>query len=114
MQAFLRLLADLRDGDAIEEARRAIAEVEEAVADTGKKGTVTVTLEIEPVKGGLSSMVTVTDTISAKKPVRDREKTVLFRTGAGQFSRYDPRQPELPAMRDVKAREWDSQEAVNE
>lgn len=112
MHAFLQLMRDLRDGSAIEEARRAIAEVEEAVADTGKAGRVTLTIDIEPVKGGLSTMVTITDTITLKKPARDREKTVLFRTGDGQFSRYDPRQPELPSMRTVKREDdqWDSTE----
>jgi hypothetical protein len=98
--AFTELISSLRDGRCLDDARRAITEVEEAVMEHGKPGTVTLTLTLRPASKGNRVMVSVTDAISIKKPVGEKEETILFRAGDGRFSRRDPRQPELP-MRPV-------------
>ena len=100
MQAFLEFLANLREGQLIDEAHRALTELEEAVNDTGKKGTLTITIDLERVNGA-AFMVGVIDKLVVKAPVRDREKTLLFRAENGRFTRRDPRQPDLPGMRAI-------------
>lgn len=78
--------------------------MQSAVADTQKKGSVTIVIGFEPVAGATFRMVTVTDTVKTAKPARDREKTMFFRSMDGGLSRRDDRQPELP-MRAVPAAE---------
>lgn len=106
MQDFLELLAALREGRAIEDARRAIAEVEEAVVEHGKPGSVTLTLTLKPASKGNRLMVSVIDQVTIKKPVGEKEETLLFRAGDGRFTRRDPRQPELP----IRVAQRDSEE----
>ena len=86
--AFDEWLADLRYGRASEEWAEAMAEVVKAVRDTGKAGSLTIVLDIEP--GGRT--VKITDRLKQKVPQFDREKSIYFADGAGGLHRDDPTQ----------------------
>lgn len=111
--AFSETLAALREGRFLADAARGLAELEEAVMEHGKPGTLTVTLTMKPACKGYRLMVSLTDNIAVKKPVGEKEETILFRAGAGRFSRRDPRQPELP-MRPVARTDVDEDGVVQE
>lgn len=67
-------LAEHRHGDATQEWADELAALAQAVQLTGKKGTLTIKLEVEP-KG---STVVVTDHVDAKTPKFDREAAIYF------------------------------------
>jgi hypothetical protein len=76
-------------GELTDELRHVAA----AVGQTGKKGTLTLTITIERQKG--SDMIIVSDKVTVKAP-EDRRVTLFFEDGSGNLSRRNPFQPELP------------------
>lgn len=75
-----------------------LAEITAAVKSSGKKGVLTLKIEIAPLAKGDTSTVTVTGTSAAKAPERDEDsiRSVWFAGENGQLSRNDPAQPPLP------------------
>lgn len=90
-------LADIRGGLMVEELADAMAEVVNAVIATGKKGTVTLKLDINPASKG-DAVVTVADDIKKSVPHEKRTGTLMFATPSGSLQRQDPRQGDLPLM----------------
>jgi hypothetical protein len=62
------------------------------VKDTGKPGTVTLTIKVEPVKGAPSDCLGITDTIKLSLPDRVRNGGVYFTDRANNVAANDPRQ----------------------
>lgn len=96
VRPFAAFLQEQRGGLTHSELSDALAEVTAAVLETGKAGSVTVTLKIKPAGKGDASMVFVTDTVATKVPRADRAETLFFADSAGNLARKDPRQTELP------------------
>lgn len=69
-----------------------------AVTDTGKKGVLTVTLTVAPIKPGNTTNLVVTGKTSVKAPESDdaAPSSVFFHDAAGNLTRNDPNQPALP------------------
>ncbi len=111
MHGFLNFLSNLREGRAIDEMATALQEVQEGVNATGKAGTLTITISVAPASKGNRAMHTIKDKIAFKAPKPEADETVLFATNGG-YSRRDPRQPELPVMRDIN-KSIPEEEAVN-
>lgn len=97
---FRHLLSNLRYGACEAELTDAIAEATRAAQDTGKKATITLTIEIKPRPHG--GQYVIADTIKTKLPELPREETIMFGTPDGNLVREDPRQQKLP-LRDVAA-----------
>lgn len=97
---FIREQANGRTHDELTEALQAVAL---AVRETGKKGTLQLTIAITPVKG-LSGAVQITDTVKVSRPTRDRPAPVFFVTEAGRVQKDDPQQPTFEGLHDVSAR----------
>jgi hypothetical protein len=85
-------LQTLRDGDFLIEADEALATLDRAVQDTGKKGTLVLSFVVNPA----GVKVSVEDSIKFTAPKREVERTILFRAANGRFTRRDERQPTLP------------------
>jgi hypothetical protein len=94
-------LRDLRGGAADTDASTALAELVQAVRETGRSGSVVIELKLKPVTANDGSQLIVEDVIKVKKPVPQRGNTVLFTTAENDLSRRDPRQPEFPSLREV-------------
>lgn len=62
------------------------------VLDTGKKGSITFTVNVEPMKGAPETLV-VTDAIKLKLPEHDRKASIFWPDTAGNLCRTDPNQP---------------------
>lgn len=113
--AFTDLLHELRAGDAMTDASETLAKLIHDIQSVGKRGSLTLTLTIEPVTKGNTTTLVVVDEIKVKPPKIDEGSTIVFANEKGQLSRRDPRQPELPmerALADV--RDFSRRSAVNE
>jgi hypothetical protein len=69
-----------------------------AVTDTGKKGVLTITLTVAPIKPGNTTNLVVTGKTTVKAPEGDdaAPSAVFFHDKAGNLTRNDPNQPSLP------------------
>lgn len=61
------------------------------VKDTGKKGTLTLTVSIAPMKGD-ASMLVVSDEIKMRPPEHDRKASIFWPDNDGNLLRNDPNQ----------------------
>lgn len=92
-RSFTHLLPELQKGRVNDEITQKLAEVAQAVIDTGKKGSVTLTLNVEPTGDGAA--VKVKDALKAVVPEPDRRATLFFVGDDGELSRSDPRQTDI-------------------
>lgn len=95
---FPDVLKHQRRGKLVADLDREMRELIKSVAQTGKKGTITLTLDIKARGDG---QVEVADKVAIKKPVGDRAPGIFFVTEDGGLSRSDPRQEELPGIKAV-------------
>ncbi|HET7386884.1 MAG TPA: hypothetical protein VFJ19_09515 [Nocardioidaceae bacterium] len=70
------------------------------VQDTGKKGSISLIVHVEPAKDTVALIVH--DEIKLKLPEHDRKASLFFIDATGNLTRHDPRQMTLP-LRDVSA-----------
>jgi hypothetical protein len=101
VRPFAELLTVLDGGDVHAEASRALADLTAAVRDTGKKGSLTITVEMSPLKGSSNQLV-IAARLGVKLPKTDPGSAVFFIDAAGNLSRNDPRQLELDGLRVVE------------
>jgi hypothetical protein len=95
MRLITDILRDIRKGRPVEEATMALADVVRAVDETGKDGSVTITLKIKAAKHGGPEKTLVCE-VKAKKPIAEIAPAVFFSDGDGDLHRVDPRQEEMP------------------
>ena len=91
-QDFLVFLAAQAGGGTVTELSDGLAELVRRVADTGKKGSISLTVSVEPMKGGDGKTMVVKDSITLKLPEYDRTAGVYFSDEDGRLHRNDPRQ----------------------
>lgn len=93
---FIKTISDLRRGRAVEDYDARLADLLAACHKTGMKGLIQVTLQVEPLDGG---MVHITEAIKVNRPEK-RGHTLFFWQSAADddpsIGRNDPSQPELP------------------
>lgn len=92
MKLFTDVLRDQRNGALVDEITEELARVVRGVVKHGKRGEITLTLKVNPAKGGAYF---VYDEVKAKIPEADREATIFYATADGDLSRNDPRQQNL-------------------
>lgn len=86
----------LRAGGVAIEMENSLADVIKAVRATGKKGKLTLTLEILPAdKSTPVETVFVRDRIKAEEPKPEKKLTLFFTSEEGQLSANDNRQMDL-------------------
>ena len=102
-QDFLVFLAAQAGGGTVTELSEGLAELVRRVADTGKKGSISLTVAVEPMKGGDGKTMVVKDSISLKLPEYDRTASVYFTDEDGHLHRNDPRQMAFGFLREVPA-----------
>jgi hypothetical protein len=102
MNPSLRTLGQLRRGQFVTDLDAELAALVDAVRDTGRKGRLTIALEIQPAGKGDNITLRVTDSINCKPPQPETGDTLMFATADGQLSRQDPRQIEMEGIREVR------------
>lgn len=102
VRPFADLIRDHNNGRAHNELSELLHELVAAVKDTGKKGSLTLRLTIEPMKGDTGAFTLVHD-VSSRVPKPDRKASIFYVDGEGNLSRSNPDQPEFEFLRDVSA-----------
>jgi hypothetical protein len=100
---FADFLAEHNQGASHTQASLQLQELVTAVAATGKKGSVAVTVAVEPMKANPSAMVTIV-TVTAKVPTDPPKAAVFYADDDGNLTRDDPAQPTFEGLRDVPTR----------
>lgn len=95
---FTDLLTALRFGELHEELTDKLNELVTTCTDTGKAGTLTLTLKLKPSKGGA---IEISDDVKTKLPSFEHASTLMFPTPEGNLQREDPRQLKLEGLREV-------------
>lgn len=96
---FAQFLQEARKGGLHTELSDELAELVHACVETGKKGTLVLTVTVVPAKDE-DGTVQVTDGVKVTVPKPDARPSVFFADDHGNLSRTNPRQPELP-LREV-------------
>jgi len=73
-----------------------------SVKDTGKTGSISLTIKVEPMKKD-DRMVVVSDKISINLPEHDRPAAAWFIGADGNLQRNDPHQLAFESLREVPA-----------
>lgn len=95
MTDIIQTLVEMRNGEAAMDCNRKFNELLSAVFETGKKGKVVVTLEVQPSKfamGGGVVEVEIEHNCSIKKPELEVGHTLFFVAPDGSLTRDDPSQ----------------------
>ncbi len=72
------------------------------VKDTGRKGSLTLTITVEPMKKD-DRMVIVSDSLRVRLPEHDRPTAVWYVDRSGNLTRNDPNQMTFETLREVPA-----------
>lgn len=109
IKPFAAVLQEIGKGAAHTRLSEALADLTVAVTETQKKGTLTLTLTVEPTKG--MENLTVSANCKVTLPT-EQQASIFFATDEGQLVRHDPRQTEVPlhevgtARRGENRRRW--------
>ena len=91
----LQVLLEMRNGAVASDISAKFNEVVTAVTETGGKGELTITLNVEPSKVGLGGCVIEVEMkhkCKLKKPELEIGRSVFFVTKEGRLTRDDPAQ----------------------
>lgn len=95
IRPFSAVLQDLNGGQLADKLAVQVQELVAAVRDRGKKGTLTLRLEVAPRKGNIDAL-NVTARADLKLPEGEPMEAVFFADSSGNLLRDDPRQTALP------------------
>jgi len=100
IRPFSDFLREQAKGHSHDELSEGLRDLVGRVQDTGKKGSITYTVFVEPTKG-MSDALTVSDQIKLKLPEHDRDASLFFSDANGNLSRSDPNQLAFESLREV-------------
>ena len=100
VRPFADWLREQSGGKTHDELSDALRDLTSRVRDTGKKGTVTLTVTVAPLKGDADVMV-VSDEIRLKLPEHDRKASLFYPDADGNLTRTDPNQLSFESLREV-------------
>lgn len=89
---FATWLAEQRNGALNDELTAALEEVVGSVTLLGRKGSVTLKIDVKPQAPGV---LVITDDVAVKPPKEDRQGAVWFVDGDSNLSRTNQAQPSL-------------------
>jgi hypothetical protein len=106
VRPFAAVLQEIGGGKFAARLAAQVAELSGAVKTTGKKGSITITIELAHVKKAAQNVVTVAGKSVAKIPEPEdaSPSTVFFVDDDGVLSRDDPHQMQLQ-LRDVSRKD---------
>lgn len=102
IRPFSDFLRDQNRGRTHDELSEGLNDLVARVKDTGKKGTVTLIVSVEPMKGNEDALL-VHDEIKLKLPEHDRGSSIFFADKEHNLRRDDPNQPAFEFLTEVPA-----------
>lgn len=100
VRPFAAVLGDIQHGAVADLASSQLADLVQQVSHVGRKGTLTLTVDVAPFTGG-GNTVQLTARTSVKEPKHDPHAAVFFYSDTGALSRNDPNQPALISEREI-------------
>lgn len=100
VRPFADWLREQSGGKTHEEMGVALYDLVQRVRDTGKKGTVTLTISVAPLKNDRDVLV-VADEIKLRVPEHDRKASLFYPDKEGNLTRQDPHQLTFESLREV-------------
>jgi hypothetical protein len=101
---FADFLAEHNQGAGHRQAGEALQRLVAAVQDTGKKGSVTIKVDVAQMKDDETLLVT-TVTVTEKLPVASPKPAIFYADDEGNLTRTDPRQLSFDGLKEVPAPE---------
>lgn len=101
VRPFADFLREQARGATHDELSEGLRDLVARVKDTGKAGSITLTINVEPMKGSAGSALVVTDAIKLKLPEHDRQSSLFFSDRDGNLVREDPNQLAFDSLREV-------------
>lgn len=101
-KTFGGLVDELRFGELTDELNEKMREVVNACVDTGKVGSIALTIKFKPGKAG---EIEVTDAVKHTAPQRERGSYLMYPTPEGNLQRQDPRQLAIDGLKTIGQRE---------
>lgn len=101
VRPFADFLLEHRSGAAHTRAGELLQEVVGAVLDTGKKGSVTLTVSIEQMKNAPDTLLT-TINVTSKVPVEAPKAAVFYADRDRNLQRTDPNQLQFEGLKEVE------------
>ena len=98
IRPFSAVLHELGEGSTESELGEAFWDLLQRVQDTGKAGTLTLTIKVQ---GDGRGRVQVLDEVKLRLPEYNRPQTSFFIDKHGNASRRDPNQPEIPGVTNI-------------
>lgn len=102
IRPFADFLRDHNKGATHDELSETLHRLVSRVQDTGRRGTVALTITVAPLKDDPGVLV-VSDVIKLKLPEHDRKASVFYADGDGNLTREDPNQLTFEGLREVPA-----------
>jgi hypothetical protein len=93
---FQETIVQINNGAAVAELSDALAKVVAAVRETGKSGSISLTLKVAPASKGTTDVLLVESQVKTKLPETERGMTVFYATDNNLLVRNDPKQQMLP------------------
>ena len=103
VRPFSDWLREQQSGRTHDELTDALATLAAAVKETGKKGSISLTITVAPFDKGNGAALTVTDLVKVALPQHDRRKSIFYADDNGNLTRDDPMQPTFEGLREVPA-----------
>jgi len=101
VRPFADWLRDQSRGKTHDELSEGLRDLVAKVIDTGKKGTLTLVITVEPMPKSDGNALVVTDEIKLKLPEFAREASLFFADDDRNLVRSDPRQLAFESLREV-------------
>lgn len=101
-RSFMATVADLRSGRTQDDLTEQLSALVKAVEETGKKGTLTLTISVAPAAKN-STLLKIDDVVTAKIPAADRAPTLMFVDGEHNLSLSDPNSTPKGNLKSVDA-----------
>ncbi len=95
IRPFADVLRDLGKGQVADEMSIMLTELVTAVRDYGRKGYLTLKIEVAPMKGN-EDMLAVAAKATSKPPESDPVSAIFYADSDGNLLRDDPAQMQLP------------------
>jgi hypothetical protein len=95
IRPFAAVLQELAKGEIHADASKLLHELIDAVQEHGKKGTLTIRVEVGPIAKDDTSVLIVKGSVESRPP-KTPPSSAYYVDNTGNLSRRDPKQPELP------------------
>ena len=102
IRPFADFLREQAKGSTHDDLSVALHDLISRVRDTGKGGSLQLTLTVKPFKKDTDTLV-VADAIRVKLPEHDRKESIFYADRHGNLSRNDPNQLDFSSLREVGA-----------